>query len=420
MKKLIFLLSLICGVAVAQVGPPPATPAEAAAGMDRYKYLTPYAASQGGLSSPTGGISVLTAVNIAATNSAYYATNGAGVFVGYTTNLQLGSSYAVEAFGPGATNALNSDGIGAWTYNRYNVGGGLVERFPQSIDFQFSRYENNQTATPGNAILWGVGCVAGNNGSPVQDNAVIVNGTQNTNWGLESIIVNGTHISLKIDDTTSVAQSAVLNGEYITQRGQHSVWLNGTNSNVGGYGNLYGGRNVNRSNAWEFYWGESTNGISVMPTNGTIAAVGTMRFLGNAGGLDGITNLWALGATNSLIINNGTQTNRSRVTISAASPFPDLDTPYTNRNQQAFVQFNVSCTTVLGSGDIAYAYLLVDQNSDGTYEENDNYVGVSDLTASTSTYQISRHLQPGARFMLAQTNASFGIVAIVSSRIDYR
>lgn len=71
MKKLIFLLSLVCGVAVAQVGPPPATPAEAAAGTDRYKYLTPYAASQGGLSSPTGGVSVLTAVNISATNAAW-------------------------------------------------------------------------------------------------------------------------------------------------------------------------------------------------------------------------------------------------------------------------------------------------------------------------------------------------------------
>lgn len=114
----------------------------------------------------------------------------------------------------------------------------------------------------------------------------------------------------------------------------------------------------------------------------------------------------------------GVSTNRNFVTTSAGNPFPDLDTAYTNRNQRAYVYFYVSATGVLGSGDTARGYLLVDQDANGTWEEDDAFVGQTDLVGSF-TFQISRRLQPGARFMLAQTNAGFGITTLESSSIDY-
>lgn len=82
MKNLILSLLLLVSVATAQVGPPPASPAEVAAGINNYKYLTPYNAAQAGLSSPTGGISAAVAVTIAQTNAVYYSTNGSGTFNG--------------------------------------------------------------------------------------------------------------------------------------------------------------------------------------------------------------------------------------------------------------------------------------------------------------------------------------------------
>ena len=266
---------------------------------------------------PTNGVTAATAASIAATNAAYYATNGTGVFVGYTTNLHLGSYYAVEAFGSTATNAIDSDGIGAWTFNRYNPDGSLVGRNIKSIDFQFVRYHNHESAAQGNAILWGVGNVAGQEGAggvnvPAQDNAVIVNGTQNTNNGVECTIVSGTYNRLDNGPLVAVNHTVILNGMWMKAKSDYTTVLGGSNVIAEGYGSILGGYDFTRTNAWEFFYGWKTNGISVRPTNGTITAEGNMRFkVGDAQswsdlGITGFTNQTAdgnvirIGSTNSV------------------------------------------------------------------------------------------------------------------------
>lgn len=153
---------------------------------------------------------------------------------------------------------------------------------------------------------------------------------------------------------------------------------------------------TNTGNHGDYQFGVGTNAITVR-SNGQLVVSGP------------------------LFIGGGVSTNRSRATIVSVNPFPDIDTPYTNRNQLAELNFTIGCATILGSGDIAFGYLLVDQDADGVYEENDNSVGWGDQAMVLSgRFNISRTLQPNARFMLAQTNAGFGIVEIVASRISYK
>lgn len=345
MKKLLFSLIVLAGI---QLCPAPSVvvPKSGTDSNTVYSIALQAAYNVGGA---TGGVTIATANMLAATNSAYQRTNGTSSFVGngtgltnvlnlsdaatnksgykvlvnqspYTTNLHLGSDYFVEAFGDGATNALDSDGIGAWTYNRYNNSGSLIGRYWHSIDLQFARYQEEQTALPGNAILWGVGNVAGwytagGANVPPQDNAVIVNGTMNTNMGVESTILSGTWNTIWAWNQDAPAHSVILNGIFGRAAGDYCTILGGSNVIASGFGNVYGGDHVQRTNNWEFYWGQKkylTNSIVVAGAgnsgaNGTYL-VADVRFYTNSGNAYVLTNFaanqWHIKSNTTILYSN--------------------------------------------------------------------------------------------------------------------
>lgn len=133
-------------------------------------------------------------------------------------------------------------------------------------------------------------------------------------------------------------------------------------------------------------------------------------------------NIYSNGAVEinrGLTIQGGTSTNKSQMTIEASNPFPLFMTPYTNRNQQATLTLSLTSGGVIGFGDIAVAYLLVDQNHDGTYEETLNRVGTRDSTSAVYL-QLIRNLQPNARFMISNHVEELGELTLNNSIIDYR
>src|SRR5690349_14167976 len=65
--EILFFLPVVC---LGQPLPPPAaTPAEVAAGTDKYKYVSPWSAAQGGLGGTNSSVSAASATNIATTVS---------------------------------------------------------------------------------------------------------------------------------------------------------------------------------------------------------------------------------------------------------------------------------------------------------------------------------------------------------------
>ena len=74
MSKLLSLILLLAAFnLIAQPVPPPATQAEVDAGVNRFKYLTPYTFANSTLAGgPTNGVTAATATNIAR----YFSTNG--------------------------------------------------------------------------------------------------------------------------------------------------------------------------------------------------------------------------------------------------------------------------------------------------------------------------------------------------------
>lgn len=99
--KNIILAFLFVFPALAQVGPPPASVAEIAAGTDTYKYVTPHGLANGG--GQSNGIAAATATNIAA-YQALIATNNLSAFVATQSGLAAGS-YSIN--GQPITNFLS-------------------------------------------------------------------------------------------------------------------------------------------------------------------------------------------------------------------------------------------------------------------------------------------------------------------------
>jgi len=340
------------------------------------------------------------------TGNASGLTNAAGSGFAPTNSPQFNGHMTIRTFGQDGSLVMKST----------DLGGTPITRHTDTIDLQHARFDVWQTATDGNSILGGFANTAAGDGDYIQDNAVIVNGTLCTNSGLESIIVNG--ISTRL---LRSAHSQILGGPYsLIFETDYATILGGSNLVTGGVGSMIGGYAVQRTNNWEFFYGVRTNGLSIMPTNGTITAAGNMRWVGNAGGLTGLTNLWGLGATNSLTVVNGIQTNSSRFTTEEyGGAVYVLNTLYTNRNQVATVDFTVDAIGVLGADDIAFAYLLVDQDHSGTFEETRNRVGMRDIVG-TASFQIFRELQPNARFMLSNHIDGLGEITVQGSHISYK
>lgn len=98
MKKLFFLSFVLVGNVVADVlPPPPATPAETAAGISKSKYVSPFSLTASGIGTQTNGITAATATNIVRAISATNNTTGNAATATVATNLQNLTRYNVKA-----------------------------------------------------------------------------------------------------------------------------------------------------------------------------------------------------------------------------------------------------------------------------------------------------------------------------------
>ena len=86
---------------------------------------------------------------------------------------------------------------------------------------------------------------------------------------------------------------------------------------------------------------------------------------------------------------------------------------YTNLTQRGHVVATVAMTNVL-AGDVSAMSLIVDQNSDGTWDTTNGPVRINGVALSAGEEQLFGLLQPGARF--AFTNQSAGATPGVSIR----
>jgi hypothetical protein len=289
-----------------------------------------------------------------------------------------------------------------------------ITRYANAIDLQQARNAAWQTATDGNYIFGGANNVA----DSIFGSALIIGGTGNTNQGNDTVIVTGG------GNFTDAIDSIIGSGRRNIMSGADAGILAGSENKV-----FYNHAFIGAGATNEIYLtsGTESYGAILAGHGNTVGGVGEMAI----GSRIQTTNNYAVNLgyyTNAAIVNSngvvsmaairvrgGTSTNAALFTRSGLSAWT-LDTPYTNNSRRAFVEGTFNAVNILGIGDIAYVYLLVDQDHSGGYEETDKRFGAQDGTITISG-TLGTWLQPNARFMFAQTNAELGTVESIGGRL---